>query len=199
MDRANRKTPNQKILLRAPFQLHGEIKVSASLLDYAHIGRQRGFECDRQIMTTEPTQLGRGKAFHKKMQADWLKTAQGIVSKEKAITKPSGRKGRIDIFVDDDGDNLVAVAEVKNSNWDKMTNSAVRRNVKRQIKQICDYIESQLTIKKDVSPGIIFPKRPEDREKMKLIERLFEEEGIPVVWQDETIEERKARASNIKK
>jgi len=27
-------------------------------------------------MTTEPTQLHHGKAFHKKMQADWLKTAR---------------------------------------------------------------------------------------------------------------------------
>jgi hypothetical protein len=29
---------------------------------------------------------------------------------------------------------------------------------------------------------------------MKLIEDMFEEEGIPVVWHDETIEERKARS-----
>ena len=104
------------------------------------------------------------------------------------------RKGRIDIFVDDDGDKLVAVAEVKSSDWDKMTDSAVRRNVRRQIKQIWDYIESQLNVKKDVSPGIIFPKRPKDKERMRLIEELLEEEGIPVVWQDETIEERKARS-----
>ena len=96
-------------------------------------------------MTIEPTQLKHGKAFHNEMQADWLKTAEGLVSKEKAITKPSGRKGRIDIFVDDDGDNLVAVAEVKNSDWGKMTDSAVRRNARRQIKQIWDYIESQLS------------------------------------------------------
>ena len=70
-------------------------------------------------MSNEPSQFKRGKAFHNEMQADWLRTAEGLVSKEKAITKPSGRKGRIDIFVDDDGDNLVAVAEVKNSDWDK--------------------------------------------------------------------------------
>lgn len=144
-------------------------------------------------MTTEPSQLRHGKAFHNKMQADWLKTAEGLVSKEKGITKPSGRKGRIDIFVDDDGDNLVAVAEVKNSDWDKMTEKAVRRNVRRQIKQIWDYIDSQLKAKKDVSPGVIFPKRPKDKERMQLIEQMFEEEGIPVVWQDETIEERKSR------
>lgn len=141
----------------------------------------------------EPTQLRRGKTFHKKMQVDWLNTAEGKILIEKAITKPTGRKGRIDIFVDDDGDKLVAVAEVKASDWDKMTDSAVRRNVRRQIKQIWDYIESQLKMKKDVSPGIIFPKRPKDQERMRLIEEMFEEEGIPVVWQNETIEERKAR------
>ncbi len=127
------------------------------------------------------------------MQVDWLNTAEGKILIEKAITKPTGRKGRIDIFVDDDGDKLVAVAEVKASDWDKMKDSAVRRNVRRQIKQIWDYIESQLKMKKDVSPGIIFPKRPKDQERMRLIEEMFEEEGIPVVWQNETIEERKAR------
>jgi len=143
---------------------------------------------------TEPTQLRRGRAFHKKIQADWLNTAEGKIMIEKAITKSTGRKGRIDIFVDDDGDKLVAVAEVKASDWDKMTDSAVRRNVRRQIKQIRDYNESQLKMKKDVSPGIIFPKRPKEQERMRLIEEMFEEEGVPVVWQDETIEERKRRS-----
>ena len=144
-------------------------------------------------MINEPSQLKRGKAFHKKMQVDWLNIAEGKILIEKGITKPTGCISRIDIFVDDDGDKLVAVAEVKASDWDKMTDSAVRRNVRRQIKQIWDYIESQLKMKKDVSPGIIFPKRPKDQERMRLIEEMFGEEGIPVVWQNETIEERKAR------
>jgi hypothetical protein len=87
-----------------------------------------------------------------------------------------------------------AIAEVKASDWDKMTDRAVRRNVNRHIRQIWDYIESQLKAKKDVSPGVIFPKRPTDRARMKLIEDMFEEEGVPVVWQDETIEERRARS-----
>ena len=146
-------------------------------------------------LNNEPSQLQRGKSFHKKMQADWLDTAEGQILIEKAVTKPTGRKGRIDIFVDDDdSNNLVAFAEVKDSDWDKMTDSAVRRNVRRQIRQVWNYIESQLKTKKDVSPGIIFPKQPKDKERMKLIESMFEEDGIPVVWQDETIEERKARS-----
>jgi hypothetical protein len=142
----------------------------------------------------EPSSLRQGKAFHKKMQAEWLGTAEGQILIEKAITKPTGRKGRIDIFVDDDGDKLVAVAEVKNSNWDKMTDSAVRRNVRRQVKQIWDYIDSQLAKEKEVSPGIIFPHRPKDKVRMKQIEDMFEQEGIPVVWLDESVEERKARS-----
>ena len=47
---------------------------------------------------------------------------------------------------------------------------------------------------KDVSPGIIFSRRPKDPNRMKLIEQLFDEEGIPVVWEDETIAELKARS-----
>jgi len=141
----------------------------------------------------EPSRLRRGKAFHKEMQGDWVKSAEGEIVVEKGITKPGGGKGRIDIFVEDDGDNLVAVAEVKNSDWDKMTDSAVRRNVRRQIKQIWDYIESQLKVEKEVSPGLIFVRRPGDKERMKLIEDMFEEEGIAVVWRDESIEERKRR------
>jgi Holliday junction resolvase-like predicted endonuclease len=80
-------------------------------------------------MINEPSKLRLGKAFHNKMQMDWLETAEGKILIEKAITKPTGRKGRIDIFVDD-GDKLVAVAEVKASDWDRMTDSAVRRNIR---------------------------------------------------------------------
>ena len=73
-----------------------------------------------------------------------------------------------------------------------MTPQAVRRNVKRQARQIWRYIELQPTLD-GICPGIVFPKRPSDRERLELIEHLFEEEGIPVVWEDEPTAERKAR------
>ena len=106
----------------------------------------------------EPKQLVRGKKFHKKLQEDWHKTASGEVKHEQGVVKPSGRKGRIDIFVNAD-DNEVAVVEIKDSDWDSMTLKALRRNVSRQASQIWDYIESQLEQSKDVSPGVIFSKR----------------------------------------
>ena len=141
----------------------------------------------------EPKPLHRGKEFHKKIQKEWLNSATGEVTPEKSITKPSGRKGRVDIFVRSD-ETLVAIAEIKTSDWDSMGSAAVRRNVKRQVRQIWDYIKSQLELGKEVSPGIIFSRRPKDPNRMKLIEQLFDEEGIPVVWEDETIVERKARS-----
>ena len=85
-----------------------------------------------------------------------------------------------------------AIVEIKNSDWDKMTPRAVRRNAKRQARQIWKYIELQEELD-GICPGIVFPKRPSDPKRLELIEQIFEEEGIPVVWEDESTAERKAR------
>jgi len=124
----------------------------------------------------EPKCLHRGKEFHKKIQKEWLNSATGEVTPEKSITKPSGRKGRVDIFIRSD-ETLVAIAEIKASDWDLMSSTAVCRNVKRQVRQIWNYIKSQLELGKEVSPGIIFPRRPKDPNRMKLIEQLFDGNG----------------------
>jgi hypothetical protein len=144
-------------------------------------------------LNDEPKHLRQGKEVHKRIQKEWHKGAEGFIESEKTMTKPSGRKGRIDIFVTSD-ETLVAIAEIKCSNWDAMTLTKVRRNIKRQARQIWGYIESQLELGKDISPGVIFPKRSKDPDRMKLIEHLFSEEGITVVWEDETIAETKARS-----
>jgi hypothetical protein len=143
-------------------------------------------------MKPEPDRLRSGRRYHKKVQDEWEDSAEGTVQSEKPITKPSGGAGRIDIHVTPDGET-VAVVEIKASDWDRMTNSGVRRNVRRQIRQIWDYIHSQLADGKDVCPGVVFPARPSSEERMKLIEEMFLAEWIPVVWEDETIEERKQR------
>ena len=140
----------------------------------------------------EPERLRRGKSFHRHVQAEW-KVGEGEVVSEKPVVKPSGRRGRVDVFVAVD-DRLVAIAEIKSSDWDAMTESAARRNVKRQARQIWDYIDSQLALGRDVSPGVIFPKRPESASRLALVETLFDAEGIPVVWYEESTEERRSRA-----
>lgn len=143
--------------------------------------------------SNEPRHLRHGKEVHKKIQKEWHKSAEGSIVIEKTMTKPSGRKGRMDIFVASD-ETLVAVAEIKCSKWDAMNQTVIRQNVRHQTRQIWDYIESQLNLGKDVSPGVIFPKLPKDPNSMKLVEQLFNEEGITVVWEDETCTKRKARS-----
>jgi len=144
----------------------------------------------------EPYRLKQGKEFHKKIQSNWEKQAEGDVQIEKPIKKPSGRSGRIDIHVVAE-DDLVAVVEIKASDWDCMSESAIRKNVRRQALQIWNYIESQLINNISVSPGVIFPHLPKNHERIKLIEELFEKEGIPVVWEDESIEDCKNRHKGL--
>jgi hypothetical protein len=143
----------------------------------------------------EPVQLARGKAFHKEVQRDWRLNAEGTITVERTVRKPSGRRGRIDVHADSPGlDSVVGVAEVKATDWDQMMEQAVRRNAQRYIRQIWAYIDSQIAEGRAVSPGVIFPARPKSRERLRMVEALFEAEGIPVVWWDESTAERKARA-----
>ncbi|MHC4445903.1 MAG: hypothetical protein ACYTA5_25180 [Planctomycetota bacterium] len=155
------------------------------------------------LINKEPTQLCRGKTFHKLIQAEWENEGEGDITPERHIIKPSGRRGRVDVFVDDDDpEGVISIVEVKATNWDKIKKKNIRRNVRRQIRQIWSYIESQIVggkyvvggEGKDVCPGIIFPKRPKDKARMDQIEEWFNEEGIAVVWHDESIEEVKVRS-----
>ncbi|MHB1942558.1 MAG: hypothetical protein ACYCP0_05825 [Acidiferrobacteraceae bacterium] len=143
---------------------------------------------------SEPSRLRIGKQFHARIQAEWKSTAQGVIAVEASITKPGGRKGRVDVLVDR-GTPLAAVVEIKASNWDAMTEAAVRRNVQRFANQVHKYVESQLAEGSEVSPGIIFLKRPVFSGRLALIESLFDAHAISVVWQDEDLEECRARRS----
>jgi hypothetical protein len=136
----------------------------------------------------ELDRLKKGKQYHKKIQKEWIAEATGDVRVEKRMQKLSGKKGRMDVFVQDGEDRrLVGIGEIKFSDWDRMNLKALKRNVRRQIKQIWDYIDSHLKREKDVSAGVIFPKRPKDDERTKLIEELFNNEAIQVVWEDDSV------------
>jgi len=65
--------------------------------------------------SNEPKRLRQGKEVHKRIQKEWQETAEGLVYPERKTTKPSGKRGRMDIFVKSD-ERLVAVVEIKSSN-----------------------------------------------------------------------------------
>ena len=80
----------------------------------------------------------------------------------------------------------MSVVEIKTSDWDRMLDKNVVRNVRRQIRQIWSYVEAQLDLEgRQVCPGVIFPKLPSDLKRLNLIEEMFNEAGIQVVWHNE--------------
>ena len=91
--------------------------------------------------------------------------------------------------------------EIKDSDWDQIKPKAVRPNALRQARQIWSYIDSQIELEgKEVSPGIIFSMRPSDKNRLKSIEKIFNDRGIQVIWHDEPMDElRKRMESNQKK
>jgi len=59
----------------------------------------------------------------------------------------------------------------------------IRRNVRRQIRQIWQYVDALLEFSgKDICPRVIFPSPPTNIAKRAIVESLFNEDGIQVVW-----------------
>ena len=139
----------------------------------------------------EPKQLSEGKRFHKLVQEHWRKTNQGgLFLKEKILSTDnkihSSSKKRMDILITD-MDNMVAILEIKNTNWDRIHSNNIKRNLNRHQNQLYKYIDEYINSSISVCPGIIYPKRP-FKELTQFIEEYHEKNGIVVVWfEDENI------------
>jgi len=102
----------------------------------------------------------------------------------------------MDILVEELGD-LLSIVEIKATDWDVMAEKNVRRNVKRQCRQIWGYVDAVMEhYGKDVCPGVIFPTLPKDKARLNAIETLFNDEGIQVVWQNEGVKHLKKRMTS---
>lgn len=143
----------------------------------------------------EPAALRRGKAFHGRVQREWLHTAKdGKPRPGRYVQRLRGKRGRVDILVEELGDDMVSIIEIKASDWDKMSEPNVIRNVRRQSRQVWSYVEAQVELlNRQVCPGIIFQKMPKDQARLQLIEKILSDDGIQVVWHDESIEHLRSR------
>lgn len=150
----------------------------------------------------EPECLKLGKRFHKIIQEEWKATADGLIKPEKWVVIKTGKGGRIDVFVEDDKSaRCLVVVEIKATDWDRIAEKNVMRNIRRHIRQIWKYIESpfiarqinNIDASEGICPGIIYPKLPKDPNRLKLIEKTLNDEGIAVTWHNETKEECRKR------
>ena len=149
---------------------------------------------------TAPKRLRRGNLFQEIVQADFIANTQGGgVEREfhinfgPASKKRDGtpRTGRVDIWVDDLGDDAIAVYEIKATDWDHITPRNVRRNIYRHQKQLFDYVYKYNFIDNlQVSYGLIYP-FPPAREGLRedLEELAMSAYHAPVYWYTELNEE----------
>jgi hypothetical protein len=143
-------------------------------------------------MVGQPAQLRRGRAFEKRVQSDWQQTAEGNPQSEVTIPLLSGltrtgrgKRGRMDLFVNETGD-FVVVVEIKATDWDRILPKNVQRNLSSHRRQVWRYIDKHLGGDRvDVCPGIIYPTAPTTAGLKERVEEYLNEYGLQVVWYDD--------------
>ncbi len=139
----------------------------------------------------EPEPLRRGKRFHKIVQADFGRdSSDGSVRCEapiELVLKRAAIKkwGRADILITE-LDDVVAVLEIKATDWDRIKTKNIKKNLWRHQNQLYSYVEKFLEIdKKSLSAYIIYPTRPSSAELYKVIDDYLENYGMLAHWYDE--------------
>ena len=142
---------------------------------------------------SEPLNLKRGKQFQKEVQSDFnLKNKSGVICIEKNVSFKKmndikQKSGRIDLFFYEDSEDFVTIIEIKATDWDRIKDKNIKKNLYRHSKQLFNYIDKYIDVdKKDVSHGIIYPFPPKKEGLKKKIETwAMELYSFPVYWYNE--------------
>jgi hypothetical protein len=99
---------------------------------------------------------------------------------------PEGRRGRIDARIDEiEGlPGSVVISENKATDWDGLRRDRVRSTALRHARQIWRYIETELNVRRDVIPALVYPRTPRTSGRRKEIEQILNAQLIQVVWRD---------------
>ena len=159
-----------------------------------------------------------GSRYEGNVRERWVALAEGALESQRRVRTQSDRYGRIDLFVDaselatrkkelraegelpqEDQPLLLAVVEFKDSDWDRMSEAAVRRNVRRHARQVRRYVdglfeelgESRFTDEElsGICPMIEYSRRPSRPGVLEAIEQVLGEYLVSVAWNDESKDE----------
>lgn len=142
----------------------------------------------------QPPALVRGREFEVLERAGWTERSGDELLFEKRIVDPSGKRGRIDVFVGRTPgrpcpslalDPGVGIGEIKATDWDRIDTSRIRALALRHARQAWRYIESQLATGESVCAAVIYPRAPKSVDKRKLVEAALDSRGIQCVWRED--------------
>jgi hypothetical protein len=143
-------------------------------------------------MKNEPERLVRGKAFHSRVQEEWLAATFGSALSEQPTVDNQHRlsfpAGRMDVRMIDPDEPMAFVVELKYSDFGAMTDVRVRRNVARNRLQVSKYGETLLNVPDNgiefVCLAIVYSTEPKDSDRRDWIERYLGEYMTATYWHD---------------
>jgi hypothetical protein len=104
----------------------------------------------------------RGRRFEREKRAQWGHIPGQRVHIE-ARTEWKGKRGRIDIRIDED-DGSVSIIELKATDWDSVKPHRLRATAHRHARQVWRYINDHFASATDVNPGIVYAQQPKHRQ-----------------------------------
>jgi hypothetical protein len=137
------------------------------------------------------TQLAAGQAFHRPVQSAFLSGLTGAAGFPERHWRLFGqRRGRVDLAVEVEGEQMLVIIEIKATNWDLIPANRRIRNLRRHLHQLQGYLDSAM---EDMDAGrwasiagcLLYPARPSSAETAAVIERLAGEQAIMVTWYEE--------------
>jgi len=90
--------------------------------------------------------LTAGQAFHRTVQSAFLAGLAGAPGfRERQWRLIRGRRGRVDLAVEVDGDEqMLVIIEIKGTDWDAIPADRVMRNLRRHLRQLQAYLDTAI-------------------------------------------------------
>jgi hypothetical protein len=145
--------------------------------------------------------LSRGRQFHQRVQTAFLADLLGATAEpERTITLTTTRKGRLDLLVLPHGtERMAVVVEIKSTSWDQLAEHRLRPNLRAHIRQLQGYLDvyvagltdhqhrEDLPEQWDSVVGVLlYPQRPTNAARARLVDETAEREALTVIWFNET-------------
>lgn len=133
--------------------------------------------------------LAAGQAFHKAVQSAFLTGLTGAIGfPERPWRLVRGRRGRVDLAVEVDGDEqMLVIIEIKGTDWDAIPADRVMPNLRRHLRQLQAYLDTAI---EDMEAGqwegivgaLLYPARPSSVQMLTMIEATAGEQAVQVAW-----------------
>ncbi len=126
----------------------------------------------------------RGRKFEAEERAGWNHIAKEHIKVESPTTWHS-KRGRVDIKIDE-GENYIAIIEVKGTDWDNLRPQRIRSTAQRHARQVWRYVDDHVENHgKEVCPALVYEYIPKDPSVRAEVEQILNDRFIQVVWRKE--------------